>query len=269
MNTPSNTQSSNHRFHESATAQVQGRASYIDDLPLIEGTLHAAPLMSPVANAQLIAMELETVLAAPGVVGTVTAQDIPGDPLLATFVHDETIFAGPQLMHVGQVMGLVVGHSHTQARQAARQMRLQTTQATPLLHAREALQAGSFVLPQVTVQRGDAAQGLAQAPHRLQGSLEIGGQEHFYLESQIAYAIPQDNGQWLIHSGTQHPGEVQHWVAHALHIPLSQVRVVCRRMGGGFGGKETRPGIWLCGPRWPRTSSVDRSRCGWTEATTS
>jgi len=102
MNTPSNTTSrSTHSFHESATAQVQGRASYIDDLPLVEGTLHAAPLMSPLANAQLIAMDLEAVLAAPGVVGTVTAQDIPGDPLLATFVHDETIFAGPQLMHVG------------------------------------------------------------------------------------------------------------------------------------------------------------------------
>ncbi|MFM8575440.1 MAG: xanthine dehydrogenase molybdopterin binding subunit, partial [Limnohabitans sp.] len=235
------------RFHESATDQVQGRARYIDDLPLVEGTLHAAPLMSPVANAQLIAMDLAPVLAAPGVVGVVTAQDIPGDPLLATFVHDEPIFAGPQLMHVGQVMGLVLGHSHTQARQAARQMRLHTTAATPLLHARQALQAGSFVLPPVTVQRGDAAQALAQAPHRLQGTLEVGGQEHFYLESQIAYAIPQENGHWLIHSSTQHPGEVQHWVAHALHIPLSQVRVVCRRMGGGFGGKETQAGhlaVW-------------------------
>jgi xanthine dehydrogenase large subunit len=248
MNTPShNTSNSTLRYHESAAAQVQGRANYIDDLPQLEGTLHAAPLMSPLANAQLIDMDLQLVLTAPGVVGTVTATDIPGDLRLATFVHDEPIFAGPQLMHVGQVMGLVLGHSHTQARQAARQMRLHTKQQPPLLHAREALKAGSFVLPPVTVQRGDATQALTQAPHRLQGSLEIGGQEHFYLESQIAYAIPQENGHWLIHSGTQHPGEVQHWVAHALHIPLSQVRVVCRRMGGGFGGKETQAGhlaVW-------------------------
>jgi len=235
------------RFHESAHAQVQGRATYIDDMPLIEGTLHAAPLMSPKANAQLLSLDLAPVLAAPGVVGVVTANDIPGESLLATFVHDEQIFAGPQLMHVGQVMGLVVGHSHTQARQAARQMQLQAHSETPLLFARDAMHAGSFVLPQVTVQRGDAAAALSAAPHQLQGSLEIGGQEHFYLESQIAYAIPQDNGHWLIHSGTQHPGEVQHWVAHALHIPLSQVRVVCRRMGGGFGGKETQAGhlaVW-------------------------
>ena len=235
------------RFHESAMAQVQGLATYIDDLPLVEGTLHAAPLMSPVANARVLNTDLSATLAAPGVVGVVTAQDIPGDPLLATYVHDELIFASEQLMHVGQVMGLVLGHSHTQARKAARQMRVQTEQQPPLLHAREAMQAGSFVLPPVTVQRGDAQRGVADAPHRLQGSLEVGGQEHFYLESQIAYAIPQDDGHWLIHSGTQHPGEVQHWVAHALDIPLSKVRVVCRRMGGGFGGKETQAGhlaVW-------------------------
>ncbi len=245
--TAHNTGDSRPRFHESAHAQVQGRATYIDDMPLIEGTLHAAPLMSPKANAQLLSLDLAPVLAAPGVIGVVTADDIPGESLLATFVHDEQIFAGPQLMHVGQVMGLVVGHSHTQARQAARQMQLQAHSETPLLYARDAMHAGSFVLPQVTVQRGDAAAALSAAPHQLQGSLEIGGQEHFYLESQIAYAIPQDNGHWLIHSGTQHPGEVQHWVAHALHIPLSQVRVVCRRMGGGFGGKETQAGhlaVW-------------------------
>ena len=235
------------RFHESATAHVQGRAAYIDDLPLVEGTLHAAPLMSPVANARLLDIDLSDTLAAPGVTGVVTALDIPGDPLLATFVHDESIFSGSQLMHVGQVMGLVVGHSHTQMRHAARQMRLQTEQQPPLLHARDALQAASFVLPQVTVQCGNPLQALAHAPHLLQGTLEVGGQEHFYLESQIAYAIPQENGQWLIHSSTQHPGEVQHWVAHALHLPLSQVRVVCRRMGGGFGGKETQAGhlaVW-------------------------
>jgi xanthine dehydrogenase large subunit len=179
MNMPTTiaTDRSTHRFHESATAQVQGRASYIDDLPLVEGTLHAAPLMSPVANAQLLNMDLSATLAAAGVSGVVTAEDIPGDALLATFVHDEAIFAGPQLMHVGQVMGLVVGHSHTQARQAARLMKLQTKNDTPLLHARNAMHAGSFVLPKVTVQRGDATAALSAAPHQLQGTLEIGGQE--------------------------------------------------------------------------------------------
>jgi xanthine dehydrogenase large subunit len=223
-------------------------------------------MMSPVANAQLIDLDLSAVSVAPGVIGVVTAQDIPGDPFLATFVHDESIFAGPQLMHVGQVIGLVVGQSHSQARQAARLHRLQTLNNTPLLHAREALEAGSFVLPQVNVQRGHAASALSAALHQLHGTLEIGGQEHFYLESQIAYAIPQDNGHWLIHSGTQHPGEVQHWVAHALHIPLSQVRVVCRRMGGGFGGKETQAGhlaVWaaLAAQKFGRPVKMRLDRC--------
>ena len=234
-------------FHDSATAQVQGRTDYIDDLPRLEGLLHAAPILSPVANGRLLALDAERALAQPGIVGLVGAQDIPGDPLLATFVHDEAIFAGPTLEHVGQVLGLVVGTSHRAARQAARQVQLQTKAQAPLLHAREALRAGSFVLPTVRVQRGDATLALQAAPHRLSGSLEIGGQEHFYLESQIARAEPQEGGQWLIHSSTQHPGEVQHWVAHALGIALHLVRVVCRRMGGGFGGKETQSGhlaVW-------------------------
>jgi len=236
------------QFHESATAQVQGRADYIDDLPRPEGLLHAAPILSPVANGLLLSMDAQDALAMPGIVGVVTADDIPGDRLLATFVHDEPIFGGPELAHVGQVLGLVVGESHRGAREAAqRRVRLQCESDTPLLHARDALRAGSFVLPTVQVQRGDAAQALQAAPQRLSGSLEIGGQEHFYLESQIARAEPLEGGQWLIHSSTQHPGEVQHWVAHALGIALHQVRVVCRRMGGGFGGKETQAGnlaVW-------------------------
>ncbi len=240
MNTPT--------FHESAAAQVQGRADYIDDLPRPEGLLHAAPILSPVAHGRLLGLDAQDALAAEGVVGIVTAEDIPGDRLLATFVHDEPVFGGPALAHVGQVLGLVVAHSHRSARLAAqKKVRLQCEAATPLLHAREALQAGSFVLPTVQVQRGDAAGALQAAPHRISGSLDIGGQEHFYLESQIARAEPLEGGDWLIHSSTQHPGEVQHWVAHALGIALHRVRVVCRRMGGGFGGKETQAGhlaVW-------------------------
>jgi len=239
--------SSTPTFHDSAVAQVQGRADYIDDLPRLDNLLHAAPILSPVANGRLLALDASKALAQAGIVGLVDGHDIAGDPRLATFVHDEAIFAGPTLAHVGQVLGLVVGSSHRAARQAARQVQLQTEAQPPLLHAREALRVGSFVLPTVRVQRGDAARALQAAPHRLSGSLEIGGQEHFYLEGQIARAEPQEGGQWLIHSSTQHPGEVQHWVAHALGIALHQVRVVCRRMGGGFGGKETQAGhlaVW-------------------------
>ncbi|NBY34220.1 MAG: xanthine dehydrogenase molybdopterin binding subunit, partial [Betaproteobacteria bacterium] len=239
--------------HESAHLHVQGQAAYIDDLPLTEGTLHAAPILSNVARGRILSLDLSAVLAAPGVRAVVTVDDIPGDKLLATFVHDEPVFATDRVEHMGQVLGLVVADSHVQARAAAQLMVLKVEAEAPVLNAgsprRFAFREDSMttVLPSVHVQRGNATQAMAQAPYQLHGQLDIGGQEHYYLEGQIAYALPQDNGEWLIHSSTQHPGEAQHWVAHALHIPLHQVRVLCRRMGGGFGGKETQSGhlaVW-------------------------
>ena len=233
--------------HESAHLHVQGLAHYIDDLPLTEGTLHAAPIMSTCASGLIRSLELDAVLSSKGVHTVVTASDIPGDPLLATFVHDEPIFASQQVDHIGQVLGLVVADSHDLARAAASRAVLKAEAAIPLLDARQAQAANARVLPPVHVRRGNAQHAMQNAAHQLQGQLDIGGQEHYYLETQIAYAIAQDNGEWLIHSSTQHPGEVQHWVAHALGIPMHAVRVVCRRMGGGFGGKETQAGhlaVW-------------------------
>jgi xanthine dehydrogenase large subunit len=134
-----------------------------------------------------------------------------------------------------------------QARRAARLVQVQIDALPAVLSVREALQQSHYVLPPVFVRRGDADAALAGAPHQLSGTLEVGGQEHFYLEGQVAYALPQEQGQWVIHSSTQHPGEVQHWVAHALGLSNNAVRVECRRMGGGFGGKETQAGhmaVW-------------------------
>ena len=233
--------------HESAPLHVQGLATYIDDLPLIEGTLHAAPILSRHASGPITSLDVSAVRSSEGVVAVVSADDIPGDRLLATFVHDEPVFATDEVQHIGQVLGLVVADSHVNARAAASKALLQVKAQPPLLDARAAAAKGHTVLPVVKVQRGDAAKALAEAPHQWQGQLEIGGQEHYYLETHIAYAIPQDQGEWLIYSSTQHPGEVQHWVAHALAIPMHAVRVVCRRMGGGFGGKETQAGhlaVW-------------------------
>ena len=116
-----------------------------------------------------------------------------------------------------------------------------------MLTVHQAMAAQSFVLPPVIVKRGDAAAGLACATHTLQGQFEVGGQEHFYLEGQIAYVLPKEQDQWLVYSSTQHPGEAQHWVSHALGLDYLRVQVECRRMGGGFGGKETQSGhlaVW-------------------------
>jgi xanthine dehydrogenase large subunit len=233
--------------HESAKAQVLGAAPYLDDLAELRGTLYAAPILSTVAHGTLHGLDCTDALAMPGVQGVVLAADIPGDPILAAFGHDEPIFALDKVWHVGQVMGLVVADSVMAARRAARKVKADITALPAVLDTATAIAQQSFVLPPVHVRRGDADAGLARATHRLQGTLEVGGQEHFYLEGQIAYVIPQEQNQWLVHSSTQHPGEVQEWVAHALGIGAHAVTVQCRRMGGGFGGKETQAGhlaVW-------------------------
>ena len=235
------------RFHESARAQVAGAATYVDDIPEVRGTLYAAPIMSAVAHGKLLGVDCQAALAMPGVVDVVLSADIAGDARLATFMHDEPVFANGLVEHVGQVIGLVVAQSVMQARHAARKVVCHIEALPATLNVHDALQAKSFVLPPVTVQRGDAARALATAAHTLKGQLEVGGQEHFYLEGQVAYVLPQEQNQWLVYSSTQHPGEVQHWVAHALGIDNHAVRVECRRMGGGFGGKETQAGhmaVW-------------------------
>lgn len=233
--------------HESARAQVAGAATYIDDIPEVKGTLHAAPILSNVAHGLLRGVDAGAALAMEGVRGVVLAADIPGDPILATFVHDEPIFARERVEFLGQVVGLVVADTVMQARRAARQVKLDIEPLPAIVDVREAVKQQSFVLAPVTVRRGDPDRGIAQAPHRITGSLDVGGQEHFYLEGQVAYALPLEQDQWWLYSSTQHPGEVQHWVAHALGLASHDVKVECRRMGGGFGGKETQAGhiaVW-------------------------
>jgi xanthine dehydrogenase large subunit len=235
------------RHHESARAQVAGAAPYVDDIPEVKGTLHAAPIMSNVAHGRLRGVDAATALAMPGVRGIVLAGDIPGDPVLAAFAHDEPIFASDLVQHIGQVVGVIVADTVMQARRAARKVKLNIDPLPALLTPREAHAAQSYVLPPVTVRRGEPEAAMKKSAHTLSGQLEVGGQEHFYLEGQVAYALPLEQGQWWIYSSTQHPGEIQHWVAHALHIENNAVTVECRRMGGGFGGKETQAGhlaVW-------------------------
>ena len=235
------------KAHESAVAQVAGLATYVDDIPEVRGTLYAAPILSTTAHGKLRGVDASAALAMPGVHDVVLTHDIPGHPMLASFIGDEPIFAIDTVQHIGQVIGLVLADSVMLARRAARKVLLDIEPLPAILTVKEALQAKSYVLPPVFVNRGNASTALAQAAHRLTGTLEVGGQEHFYLEGMVAYALPQEQNQWLIYASTQHPGEVQHWVAHALGLGNHAVRVECRRMGGGFGGKETQAGhlaVW-------------------------
>lgn len=233
--------------HESARAQVAGAATYVDDIPEVRGTLHAAPILSTVAHGKLLGVDTTAALAMPGVRDVILARDIPGDPVLGNFSHDEPVFAQDTVQHIGQVIGVVVADTVMQARSAARKVVCKIEALPAVLNVQDALKAESYVLPPVFVKRGDAAAALKKAAHTLHGTLEVGGQEHFYLEGQVAYVVPQEQQQWLVYSSTQHPGEIQHWVSHALGIANHAVRVECRRMGGGFGGKETQSGqmaVW-------------------------
>ena len=235
------------RFHESARAQVAGAATYVDDMPELKGTLYAAPIMSKIAHGNLVGVDCTAALAMPGVVDVVLARDVPGERMLAAFAGDEPVFAEVTVQHVGQVIGVVVARTVMQARRAARHVVCTFDGLPAVLDVHTALKAQSYVLPPVFVKRGDASAALATAAHTLHGTLEVGGQEHFYLEGQVAYVVPQEQNQYLVYSSTQHPGEVQHWVAHALGIDNHAVKVECRRMGGGFGGKETQAGhmaVW-------------------------
>ena len=232
--------------HESAHLHVSGQAMYTDDIALPANALHAALGMSSVPHARIRSIDLSEAQAFPGVVAVATAADVPGDNNFGGILHDDPIFTDALVQFAGQSLFGVAATSYAAARRASRKARVEYEELPAILDVRHALAAGSFLLPTQTVRRGNPELALAQAPNRLQGSLATGGQEHFYLEGQVAVAVPQEDGTMLVYSSTQHPAEVQHAVAHALAKPFHRITVQCRRMGGGFGGKESQPAQFAC-----------------------
>ena len=229
------------KTHDSARLHVTGTARYIDDIPAPAGALHLAFGLSTVARGTITDMELSAVRAAPGVVLVMTADDLPFDNDVSPAAHDEPLLSDGTVHHVGQPIFLVVARSHLEARKAARLGKITYDQQDPILTIDQALAANSrFEGGPVIWQKGDATEALKSCKNVLEGSFEMGGQEHFYLESQAALASPQENGDMLVNSSTQHPTEIQHKVAEALGMPMHGVRVEARRMGGGFGGKESQ-----------------------------
>jgi xanthine dehydrogenase large subunit len=229
--------------HDSALLHVTGRAHYTDDLPLPANTLHAAFGVSPVAHGTLERLDLQPVLRHAGVIAVATSIDIPGENNYGGAVHDDPVFATHELNYAGQPVFAVAARTHELARRAARVAGMQITELPAILDIRAALAAESYVLPTQHALRGTPEAAIAGAPQRLRGTVTIGGQDHFYLEGQIAAAVPQDDGGYHIHCSTQHPTEVQSVVAHVLGLAANQVVVTCRRMGGGFGGKESQPAL--------------------------
>ncbi|MCE4536199.1 xanthine dehydrogenase molybdopterin binding subunit [Pelomonas sp. P7] len=237
------------RPHESAHLHVSGAAPYTDDLPEPAGTLHAALGLSPLAHGRLLDLDVERIRRMPGVVAVLTAADIAGENNCGPLLHDDPILADGELRYAGQPVFAVIATGREQARRAAALAR-EVVRAEPLpavLTALEAHAAGQYVLPPMHLTRGEPAAHLAAAPHRLQGAWSLGGQEQFYLEGQISLAVPQEGGEGiLVHCSTQHPSEMQQLVAHALGWPAHRVTVQCRRMGGGFGGKESQSALFAC-----------------------
>jgi xanthine dehydrogenase large subunit len=226
--------------HDAAPLHVSGAARYVDDIPLPAGTLHLAFGLSTVACGTITAMDLSAVRAAPGVVRVYAAADFAEMPDCSPSVHDEPLLSTGEVHYLGQQLFLVVAESHLAARKAARLGKITYAERPALLTVEDALAANSrFESGPIVWTKGDAAAAIAAAPQIIEGEMEVGGQEHFYLEGQIAAAIPQEDGM-LVYASTQHPTEIQHKVAHALHLPMANVRVETRRMGGGFGGKESQ-----------------------------
>jgi xanthine dehydrogenase large subunit len=232
------------RPHESAALHVLGQANYTDDVPEVRGTLHAALGLSAKPHANILAIDLAAVRASRGVVEVLTASDIPGTNDCGPIIHDDPILADGEVEYVGQPIFIVIADTHDNARRAARLAQVTYEELPAILTPQAARAAQSYVLPPMRLERGDAVAAFQRAPHKVQGELNVGGQEQFYLEGQIAYAIPkEDNGMQVLCS-TQHPSEMQHVVAHALGLHSHHVTVECRRMGGGFGGKESQSALW-------------------------
>ncbi|MGK0473682.1 MAG: xanthine dehydrogenase large subunit [Candidatus Azotimanducaceae bacterium] len=226
--------------HESAVKHVTGRAHYIDDIPEVQGTLHVAVGMSPYAKATIKSMDLSKVRQSVGVVDVITADDVQGSTDVGPVYPGDQLLAKVSVEFVGQAVFAVAANSLDEAKRAVLLADIEYDIGEPILSIQDALERSDFLLPTRQYRLGDAEAALANAPHRLKGEQLIRGQEHFYLEGQIAMAIPGEDGSVFVYSSTQHPTEGQKLIAKVLGIDQNLVQVETRRMGGGFGGKETQ-----------------------------
>src|SRR5918995_1457792 len=232
--------------HDSAAKHVSGEALYVDDLPEPTGMLYAAVGLSTHAHAEIVRIDLDRVRAAPGVVAVVSAPDVPGENDVGPVFPGDPLFADGVVEYAGQALFAVAATTVEQARRAVRVAEVEYCELEAILTIEDALAKEATVVPSHEMRRGEPEQALAAAPHRLSGRICMGGQDHFYLEGQVAFAVPSEDGDMLVWSSTQHPSEVQHLIASVLGKQHNAVTVEVRRMGGGFGGKETQAAPFAC-----------------------
>jgi xanthine dehydrogenase large subunit len=230
--------------HDSARLHVQGSAIYVDDLREPEGTLHVAVGMADKARGFLKSLDLAPVRAAKGVVAVLTAADVPGRNDIAPAFNDEPLLAHKEIIFHVQPVFAVVARTRDEARRAARLAKIDIEEETPSLTVADPLKTGERVMDDYAFGRGDTPSAIDRAAHTLEGRLSIGGQEHFYLEGQASFAVPGEGDDMTVHASSQDPTETQHIVARVIGVPDAFVTVETRRMGGGFGGKESQACTW-------------------------
>lgn len=231
---------------DSAHKHVAGSAEYIDDMVMPEGTCHAYLGLSENAHAKITSMDLEAVKSAPGVLCVLTAADVTGvNEVSSVGAEDEPLFPTETVEFWGQPLFAVVAETRDQARRASKLAEIGYEDLDAVTDVDAALAADAkMVTEPLKLERGDVAAGFEHAKNRLSGSMQIGGQDHFYLESHIAMAVPGEDDDVTIYASTQHPSEIQHMVSHVMGVPSNAVTVFQRRMGGGFGGKETQGNLF-------------------------
>jgi len=233
-------------MHESAVKHVTGQAVYIDDMPEWPNELYVATGKSTEAHADIVSINLDKVRAYPGVVDVIVQSDIPGEVDVSPVLSGDLLLAGDFVHFIGQSIFAVAATSLRAAKQAVELAEVVYKPRISTLHPKESLERQEFVLPTHTIQCGDAKAAMATAPHKIKSDIYIKGQEHFYLEGQISVAVPNEDGGVLVYASSQHPAEVQKLVAKVLGVSVAQVLVEVRRMGGGFGGKESQAAVLGC-----------------------
>ncbi|KNC55941.1 xanthine oxidase [Thecamonas trahens ATCC 50062] len=232
-------------MHASALLQATGEAVYVDDIPVAAGSLFGAPLLSSVARGTIERIETSAALALDPSVAVYTADDVPGMNVLGAIVYDEEVIVSKEITSQGQLLGMVVASSADLARLAARKVNVVLTEAAPdapelVVTIDEAVAAGQYMSGGNKMKSGDVEGALEGASHVLEGTTYVGGQEHFYLETFATLAVPVEGEQMKVYASTQNPSKTQKFVSRVLGVPSAKVAVHVKRIGGGFGGKETR-----------------------------
>lgn len=225
--------------HDSAITHVTGQSEYVDDRPMQRGELFVGCYFSKLAKAEIRSIDATATLQVPGVACVVTAKDVHHNAWGPIF-HDQPIIADKITEFAGEVIAVVGASSPESLRAGINALKVNLKPLPSVMSVKEAIKQSSFIGGERFIRRGDIEEALSKSPHRLRGELRIKGADHFYLENQAALAYPGENGQMVVHSSTQHPTETQHVVAEAIGRPFSDVTCIVKRLGGGFGGKESQ-----------------------------